>query len=64
MKILKGFLLHICAVCSFVCIFAGVLDWYNPFMNFTGHVQMMQMILYLAVILLVLTERFMSALGK
>lgn len=33
-------------------------------MNFTGHVQMMQMTLYLAVILLVLTERFMSALGK
>lgn len=33
-------------------------------MNFTGYVQMMQMTVYLVVILLVLIERFMSALGK
>lgn len=35
MNRLRGLLLHIGVICSFVCIAAKVLDWYNPYMDFT-----------------------------
>ncbi len=54
---LKGFLLHIGVICSCVCMSARALDWYNPFMDLTGHVWYMQTALYLAVILLALMKR-------
>ena len=54
---LNGLLLHAGVICSFVCIIAGVLDWYNPFMDFTGHIRYMQTALYLAVILLALIKK-------
>lgn len=49
---LRGFLLHTGVICSFVCIVAKILDWYNPFMDFLGHVFFIQLILYFIVILL------------
>lgn len=52
MSRVRGILLHVCVVCSFVCITAKILDWYNPYMNFTGHIWGIQMVLYLAVIIL------------
>lgn len=30
-------LIHICTICSMVIIAVHVLDWYNPFMDFSGH---------------------------
>lgn len=57
MERLKGLLLHIGVICSCVCITAKVLDWYNPFMDFTGHIWYMQMTLYFAVIILALTKK-------
>lgn len=54
---LRGFLLHTGVVCSFVCIAAKVLDWYNPYMDFTGHIWFMQMTLYFAVILLAFIKK-------
>ena len=56
MEKLKEFLLHIGVICSCICIIAKVLDWYNPFMDFTGHVWYMQIALYIAVILLALIK--------
>lgn len=56
MKILKGLLLHIGVICSCVCMIAKVLDWYNPFMDFTGHVWYIQLALYFTVILLALIK--------
>lgn len=56
MERLKGLLLHIGVICSCVCMIAKVLDWYNPFMDFTGHVWYMQIALYFAVILLALIK--------
>lgn len=56
MERLKGLLLHTGVICSCVCIIAKVLDWYNPFMDFTGHVWYMQTVLYFAVILLALLK--------
>lgn len=41
MKILstiRKILLHVCVVCSLVSITAKILDWYNPYMDFSGHV--------------------------
>lgn len=57
MEKLKELLLHIGVICSCVCITAKVLDWYNPFMNFTGHVWYMQITLYFTVILLALIKK-------
>lgn len=57
MEILKGLLLHIGVICSGVCIIAKVLDWYNPFMDFTSHVWYMQIALYFAVIILALIKK-------
>lgn len=54
---LKGLLLHIGVICSCVCMIAKVLDWYNPFMDFTGHIWFMQIALYAAVILLALIKK-------
>ena len=45
MKILstiRKILLHVCVVCSLVSITAKILDWYNPYMNFSGHVSGLQ----------------------
>ena len=44
MSRVRGILLHVCVVCSFVCITAKILDWYNPYMNFTGHIWGIQML--------------------
>lgn len=57
MERLKGLLLHIGVICICVCIIAKVLDWYNPFMDFTGHVWYMQVALYFAVIVLALIKK-------
>lgn len=57
MNRLRGFLMHVGAICSFVCIAAKVLDWYNPYMDFSGHIWFMQMTLYFAVILLAYSKR-------
>ena len=49
MKILstiRKILLHVCVVCSLVSITAKILDWYNPYMDFSGHVSGLQMVLY------------------
>lgn len=59
MKILstiRKILLHVCVVCSLVSITAKILDWYNPYMDFSGHVSGLQMVLYFVVILLAVTE--------
>lgn len=58
MSRVRGILLHVCVVCSFVCITAKILDWYNPYMNFTGHIWGIQMVLYLAVIILGATRTY------
>lgn len=51
-----GFLLHVCVICSFVCMIAKVLDWYNPYMDFYGHVFWAQNILYAGILILPVTR--------
>lgn len=67
MKILstiRKILLHVCVVCSLVSITAKILDWYNPYMDFSGHVSGLQMVLYFVVILLAVTEGGKRISGK
>lgn len=47
----RGLLLHLGVVCSFVYIIAKILDWYNPYMDLSGHVLFVHYILYFAVII-------------
>mgnify|MGYP001630287733 FL=1 len=56
MNRVRGFLLHVCVVCSLVCVAAKILDWYNPYMDFTGHIWGIQMAVYLGVIVLAATK--------
>lgn len=34
---MKKVLFHIAVICGLVCAVSKVLDWYNPYMDFGGH---------------------------
>lgn len=53
----RGILLHISVICSLICITTGILDYYNPYMDFAGHTVAFRFILYGAVIVLEATRR-------
>ena len=38
MNKIKQILFHISVICGLICIAGKVLDWYNPYMDFGGHV--------------------------
>lgn len=57
MERFRVFLLHLCVVCSFVCIIAKVLDWYNPYMDFSNHILFIQVLLYVVIIILAYTRK-------
>lgn len=61
MNRVRGILLHVCVVCSLVCVIAKILDWYNPYMDFTGHIWGIQMALYLSAIILGVTRKCVSS---
>lgn len=52
MRRLRGFLTNVSVVCSFVCIIVKTLDWYNPYMDFSGRAFFVQLLLYVSVLLL------------
>ena len=49
MRIFRELLLHISVVCCLVSVITKVLDWYNPYMDFSGHVWYVQALLYVSV---------------
>lgn len=55
---LRGFLLHICVICSCACMIAEGLDWYNPYMDFSGHVFWVRNILYVSIVILSVTRTY------
>lgn len=61
MNKIRGTLLHVCVVCSLVCVTAKILDWYNPYMDFTGHIWGIQMALYLSALILGVTRKYVSS---
>ncbi len=60
-SIIKGVLLNVCVICSIVCIVLKILDWYNPYMDFTGHGIFAAYILYVSVFLYTVLEYLYSA---
>ena len=50
--ILKNILIHIGFICSMTGIIAKILDWYNPYMDFEGHIGFTQILLYIVVLVL------------
>ena len=38
MNRIRAILFHVSVICGIICIAGRVLDWYNPYMNFGGHV--------------------------
>jgi hypothetical protein len=38
-EILRLTLLHIALICGAVILTAGILDWFNPYMNFSGQIR-------------------------
>lgn len=41
---------QISVICTFVCIIAGILDWYNPYMNVSGTMWYIRVCLYISVV--------------
>lgn len=37
LKIMQEIVGNLCIICSIALLTIQVLDWYNPFMDFTGH---------------------------
>lgn len=56
MNRIRSLLLHIGVICSLICVTAKILDWYNPYMDFTGHIWWLQTALYCSVIALGITR--------
>lgn len=56
MKVIRKIMAHLCVICCLVCLTAKILDWYNPFMDFSGHMAYIQIILYLTVPVMVFTR--------
>lgn len=57
MRRIRYGLLHVGVVCTLVCITAKILDWYNPYMDFIGHIGWAQSLLYLSVLILALSRK-------
>lgn len=55
-SIIRGMLLHCCVICSIASIIIRVLDWYNPYMDFSGHAVFVPYLLYFSVITLAVME--------
>ncbi len=49
MRIIWKVLVHICIICGLVCLTAKILDWYNPYMDFSGHILWVRFVLCMAV---------------
>lgn len=57
MKWFRKMLFHICLICSVVCIVAGVVDWYNPYMNFGQYFRVEKLMLGFGILILIFTNR-------
>ncbi len=56
-KIFRELLIHIVIICTIVCVVAGILDWYNPFMNFGRYVLVEKVALVACILLLLVTGK-------
>ena len=57
MRRIRYGLLHVGVVCTLVCITAKILDLYYPYMDLTGNIVWVQILLYLSVLILALSRK-------
>jgi hypothetical protein len=50
-------LLHVALVCGIVIFAAGILDWYNPYMNFSGQIRPLEAVQVCDLLFLALTVK-------
>lgn len=49
-RVLQEICLQISIVCGLICISTKILDWYNPYMNFSGHVWVAPVVFWFAAV--------------
>ena len=49
--ILRQILIHICMISCIVVAVVSILDWYNPYMDFAGHIAFAQPCLIISALL-------------
>ena len=64
MERVRGILLHISVACSLIGITTKILDYYNPYMDFSGNTAGFQFVLYVAVIALAITRTYRTKQKK
>lgn len=52
---IRRMLLHIALICGIVILTAGILDWYNPYMNFSGQIRPLEVLQVCDLLFLALT---------
>ena len=61
---IQKMLVHACVISGLVCITANILDYYNPYMNFWGHVLGCRILLYVSLFLLVVIGCYKKRKGR
>ncbi|MGI6051325.1 MAG: hypothetical protein ACOYA9_02410 [Bilifractor sp.] len=56
-RILRAVSLHLSFICSIVILTAGILDWYNPYMNFSGQIRPLEILQVCLLAVLILSAR-------
>lgn len=48
-------LLHIALICGMIILTAGILDWFNPYLNFSGQIRPIEMVQVCSLLVLAFT---------
>lgn len=49
-RVLQEICLQTGIVCGLICISTKILDWYNPYMNFSGHMWVVSVVFWIAAV--------------
>lgn len=56
-NIIYKIMIHIALICGIVILTAGILDWFNPYMNFSGQIGPIEIVQVCDLLILALTVR-------
>lgn len=54
---IRVLLLHLALICGIVILAAGILDWYNPYMDFSGRIRPLEAVQVCDLLFLALTVK-------
>lgn len=63
LEVLNQILIHICVISCIVVAVIHILDWYNPYMDFAGHIAFAEPCLIISALLLSI-EAFLGRKGQ